>query len=1162
MLRRRVPVQRNPSICTFCQNRLALRQARPQFHQRLLSTTSALRDDGSESSKQDGPATASSWGSSVIPGGSRGWGSSPTFASPNPSAEPDLLPHELAARRRLQEEQKKKEEAAVKPPDTKGPRAIFNPERQQQNRRFLKNEQAEITANRLAGRYPPPPPGKPTMPGPQSLDFVPPKLLRKNWAAPAAGLAHSKAPIPSRIKRQVGRNMDSPATPKFSARLGPRPNPYDVAKDNTIQSSEPRETPARPLVRQVAFGARKADDEASATTGEKTLDNTLYTRDAWKDELSSGKPKMDPVLEEELLTSHRHFDGLFDDAPEKPKDTSAEEPEVTSTWGSLARKEASEKSSEDFWAKMDTFTRPAQSAQPAQPVSQPASTPSGTCFEKEFDNAFYKSEKPSGIKDNAFYKSSDSWDSQSPKQGNDAWPSYNPNRQPGKGSSSTASDFTSKQSPTDATNTSGKGRRKARGKNEWDDEPAYEESQQTPQRNDYSGRGGKQRGGRGGGGGRGGSRFEDALNDEDTHAAYEEQLARQREKAERKARKEAERTGPIPIVLPDLISISNLASALKVEKELFLEQLAELGFEGVHLDSIMAGDTAGLVAQEYGYEPTIVSETEDLKARPPPADPSVLPPRPPVVTIMGHVDHGKTTLLDYLRKASVALQEHGGITQHIGAFSVNLTDGKNITFLDTPGHAAFLTMRQRGANVTDIVVLVVAADDSVKPQTIEAIKHARAAKVPIIVAINKIDKEGARIDHCKADLATNGVEIEDYGGDVQVVCVSGKTGQGMDDLEENILALAEMLDMRAETDGPAEGWILESSLKPIGRAATILVKRGTLRPGDYIAAGTTWAKIRHLRNEAGDEITEAPPGTPVEILGWRDLPSAGDEVIQAPDENRAKIAVDYRANLRDRENDAKAHEQIVEQRRLLQEQRALEEEEESGNGNGKSRREYGTWGTTEAAPVEGGAKMVNFVVKGDVHGSVEAVCASILEIGSNEVQPRILRSAPGHIIESDVEHAAASRSTLVNFNLPIMGHIKALAEANGVPILDHTVIYHLHDDVRDVLSAQLTPEVSIKVLGEAEVLQVFPINVKARKFKNIAGCRIRNGAVAKANRFKVVRGGQTVYDGELESLKQGKKDIMDAKKGGECGIGFQDFQEFEVGDLIQAYENVETKRSL
>jgi translation initiation factor IF-2 len=560
-----------------------------------------------------------------------------------------------------------------------------------------------------------------------------------------------------------------------------------------------------------------------------------------------------------------------------------------------------------------------------------------------------------------------------------------------------------------------------------------------------------------------------------------------------------------------LISISNLASALKIEKSQFIGQLAELGFEGVSLDSIMAGETAALVAQEYGFEPTVeTGEEEDLKPRPPPEDPSILPPRPPVVTIMGHVDHGKTTLLDYLRKSSVAAGEHGGITQHIGAFSVSLSSGKLMTFLDTPGHAAFLSMRQRGANVTDIVVLVVAADDSVKPQTLEALKHARNSQVPTIVAINKIDKDGAQIDRVKADLASNGVEIEDFGGDVQVVCVSGKTGQGMEDLEENILTLAEILDMRAETDGPAEGWILESSLKPIGKVATVLVKRGTLRPGDFVAAGTTYAKVRQLRDDAGQEILEAPPGTPVEILGWRDLPTAGDEVIQGADERRVRMAAEYRQGIREREEDASAHEKISEQRRLLSEQRRAEKAAEQG----KYKRIDGSWGTQEiSSDTEDGVKMVNFVVKADVHGSVEAVCTAIMEIGSNEVQPRVLRSSSGAISESDIDHAATSKSAIVNFNLPISGAIKWQAEQAGVKILDHSVIYHLTDEVKDYLSGFLGVDISFKVVAEAEVLQIFPINIRGRHYKNIAGCRIRNGTVERNQLFRVMRNGEKLFEG-------------------------------------------------
>ncbi|KAI0466794.1 initiation factor 2 [Xylaria cf. heliscus] len=650
------------------------------------------------------------------------------------------------------------------------------------------------------------------------------------------------------------------------------------------------------------------------------------------------------------------------------------------------------------------------------------------------------------------------------------------------------------------------------------------------------------------------SRFEE----EDDEDEYDRLQEKRRQKEMRKAQREADRTEPIPIILPELISITAFANALQIKPDDFLVQLGELGFEGVTVDSLMAGETAALVAQEYGYEPTVdLGGSQDLKPRPPPEDPSSLPLRPPVVTIMGHVDHGKTTILDYLRESSVAAQEHGGITQHIGAFSIKLSSGKPITFLDTPGHAAFLTMRQRGANVTDIVVLVVAADDGVKPQTVEALKHARAAKVPIIVAINKIDKDGAHIDNVKADLAAAGIEIEDFGGDVQVVCVSGKTGQGMEDLEENILALSEILDLRSEIDGPAEGWVLESSLKSTGKVATILVKRGTLRPGDYIAAGITWAKIRQLRNEAGVDMDEAPPGTPVEVLGWKDLPAAGDQVIQSPDEDGAKSAASYREGLREREKDAAEYEIIAEMRRALQEKRAREKAANEGATN-----HTGGSGVQDIPlDEENGTKKVNFVVKADVHGSVEAVCATIQEIGNHEVQPRVLRSGAGAITEFDVEHAATSKSVLVSFGMITPGHIRRLAENQGVRILEHTIIYSLIDDVKANLSEYLTPTTSTRVLGEAEVLQIFPINLRGRVYKNIAGCRVRTGVVGKNNLYRIIRKGEVIYDGKLETLKNVKKDVMEMGKNTECGMGFEDFQDFEVGDSIHAYEEVHTARS-
>lgn len=582
--------------------------------------------------------------------------------------------------------------------------------------------------------------------------------------------------------------------------------------------------------------------------------------------------------------------------------------------------------------------------------------------------------------------------------------------------------------------------------------------------------------------------------------------ARQQRKAEKDAKRRAGEqveAQTVQIFLPEYISVSNLAGALKLRVSHFLRDLEQMGFEDITEDTIMTGDTAGLVAMEYGLEPTIdTGSKRDLRPRPVPEDPSTLPARPPVVTIMGHVDHGKTTLLDWLRKSSVAAGEHGGITQHIGAFVVNMSSGKQITFLDTPGHAAFLSMRQRGANVTDIVVLVVAADDSVMPQTIEALKHATSAKVPIIVAINKVDKEDARVEQVKADLARHGVEIEDYGGDVQVVCVSGKTGQGMEDLEENIVTLSEILDVRAETDGMAEGWVLESSIKQVGKSASVLVKRGTLRLGDYIVAGKTWAKIRVLRNEAGVEIAEAPPGTPVEVLGWRDLPEAGEQILQSPDEGKAKTAIEYRQEMAER---LESSAQLAEHEQRIREKAAADEAVAAAEANGVE------------APVEDAEPSIiiqNVIVKADVAGSVEAVCGTVQEIGNHEVQTKVLRSSVGPISEYDVDHAATSKSIIVNFNNAIAPHIRQRADENKVRIIDHSVIYHVADEVKDALSDLLPHTITHRVLGEADILQVFAINLKKRVSQNIAGCKIRNGAIKRTSTVKVLRRGKVIYDGK------------------------------------------------
>ncbi|KAF7716299.1 Translation initiation factor IF-2, mitochondrial [Penicillium ucsense] len=626
-----------------------------------------------------------------------------------------------------------------------------------------------------------------------------------------------------------------------------------------------------------------------------------------------------------------------------------------------------------------------------------------------------------------------------------------------------------------------------------------------------------------------------------------EERKRRREDRKRQ-RKVKEEVAAIPLHLPDFISVSNLADVIGVRQAEFVARMTDMGFEDVTYNHVLDAETAGLVAAEFGYEAIFDDGAEDLEAAPVPEDPSHLPPRPPVVTIMGHVDHGKTTILDWLRNSSVAATEHGGITQHIGAFSVAMPSGKTITFLDTPGHSAFLEMRKRGADVTDIVVLVVAADDSVKPQTIEAIKHASQANVPIIVAISKIDKEGRNPDRVKQDLAVHGVHVEDYGGDVQAIGVSGKTGQGMVELEEAIVALSELQDHRADTGGNVEGWVIEATTKSYGRVASALIRRGTLRPGDVIVAGETWARVKTLRNEAGLSVDEATPGMPVEIDGWRDQPVAGSEILQASTEQKAKDVVEYR---QDRAETQKMGEDMVainEARRELLEKRKQED------------------GDTEEAATpkteSSGAKAVNFVIKADVNGSSEAVLNSMAAIGNNEVYAHIVRSGVGPVTEFDIEHAASADGKIISFNMPIDPAMSRLAEQMSVTIMDHNIIYKLIDDVKDVLSEYLAPTITQRVTGEAEIGQIFEITVKGREKTSIAGCRVRNGLINKTKKVRVIRGNEPVYDGTMTSLKNVKKDVTEMRKDTECGIAFEGWTDFAVGDHIQCYEEIREKRHL
>ncbi|KAF1839756.1 initiation factor 2 [Decorospora gaudefroyi] len=650
-------------------------------------------------------------------------------------------------------------------------------------------------------------------------------------------------------------------------------------------------------------------------------------------------------------------------------------------------------------------------------------------------------------------------------------------------------------------------------------------------------------------------------NDEEDEDEYRPSISkkeRKRLKAEAKKAAHTAKNEPTPISLPEYISVANLAGALKLRVEDFVQKLEELGFEEVQNDHILNAEHAGLIAQEYNFEPMFLAQNEDGDLYPAPAlEPEVyaqLPARPPVVTIMGHVDHGKTTILDYMRSTSVAATEFGGITQHIGAFSVPLANGKKITFLDTPGHSAFETMRARGANVTDIVVLVVAADDSVMPQTVEAIKHAQSANVPLIVAINKIDKQQADPDAVKLDLGRHGIEVEDFGGDIQAVCVSGKTGQGIPDLEEAISTLSEMLDHRADPHCAVEGWVLEGTTKKSGRVATVLVRSGTLRQGTALVAGTTWARVRTLRNEAGVVIDEVGPGMAVEVDGWRDQPIAGDEVLEAQDEQHANSVADIRVEKVDRQQMARDMEAINQSRRLEAERREAEEAAAKAEKTGE-----------EAAVPEAkasGPEVVSFIVKGDVSGSVEAVIDSVSALGNAEVSTRILRHGVGAPSEFDISHAADAKAYIINFNTVVPGHVTKMAEEKGVSILNNNIIYRVVENAKDILSDKLAPKVIHKVTGEAEIAAIFEIGIGGRKKLKVAGSKVRNGLVERGSRAKVWRGETVVHDGTISSLKNVKKDVEQMRKDTECGIAFEDWQDFHVGDRVQCYEESFEKRRL
>ncbi|MGY3857375.1 MULTISPECIES: translation initiation factor IF-2 [Aeromonas] len=580
------------------------------------------------------------------------------------------------------------------------------------------------------------------------------------------------------------------------------------------------------------------------------------------------------------------------------------------------------------------------------------------------------------------------------------------------------------------------------------------------------------------------------------------------------------------VVIGETITVAELANKMAVKGVEVIKVMMKMGAMAT-INQVIDQETAQLVAEEMGHKVVLRRENELEEAVLSDRDEtSEAKPRAPVVTIMGHVDHGKTSLLDYIRKAKVAAGEAGGITQHIGAYHVETESGM-ITFLDTPGHAAFTSMRARGAQATDIVVLVVAADDGVMPQTIEAIQHAKAAGVPLVVAVNKIDKPEADPDRVKTELARYNVMSEDWGGDCQFVHVSAKSGEGIDELLEAILIQAEVLELKAVFDGMANGVVIESFLdKGRGPVATVLVQEGTLRQGDIVLCGLEYGRVRAMRDELGREIKEAGPSLPVEILGLSGVPSAGDEATVVRDEKKAREVALYRQGK-------------FREVKLARQQKAKLE-------------------NMFANMTEGEVSEVNVVIKADVQGSVEAICDALVKLSTDEVKVKIVGSGVGGITETDATLAAASSAILVGFNVRADASARKVIDAESLDLRYYSVIYDLIDEVKQAMSGMLAPEYRQEIIGLAEVRSVF----KSPKFGAVAGCMVTEGVVKRSNRIRVLRDNVVIYEGELESLRRFKDDVNEVRNGYECGIAVKNYNDVREGDQIEVYETVEIQRTL
>ncbi|AKA47521.1 TPA: translation initiation factor IF-2 [Haemophilus influenzae] len=581
------------------------------------------------------------------------------------------------------------------------------------------------------------------------------------------------------------------------------------------------------------------------------------------------------------------------------------------------------------------------------------------------------------------------------------------------------------------------------------------------------------------------------------------------------------------VVIGETITVAELANKMAVKATEIIKMMMKMG-EMVTINQVIDQETAQLVAEELGHKVILRNENELEEAVLGDRDVNAEKvTRAPVVTIMGHVDHGKTSLLDYIRKAKVAAGEAGGITQHIGAYHVEMDDGKMITFLDTPGHAAFTSMRARGAKATDIVVLVVAADDGVMPQTIEAIQHAKAAGAPLVVAVNKIDKPEANPDRVEQELLQHDVISEKFGGDVQFVPVSAKKGTGVDDLLDAILLQSEVLELTAVKDGMASGVVIESYLdKGRGPVATILVQSGTLRKGDIVLCGFEYGRARAMRDENGKEVDEAGPSIPVELLGLSGVPAAGDEATVVRDEKKAREVALYRQGK-------------FREVKLARQQKAKLENMFSNMS-------------------EGDVAELNVIVKADVQGSVEAIVQALNELSTNEVKVKVVGSGVGGITETDATLATASNAIIVGFNVRADATARRVIEAENIDLRYYSIIYELLNEIKAAMSGMLEPEFKQEIIGLAEVRDVF----RHPKFGAIAGCMVTEGVVKRNNPIRVLRDNVVIFEGELESLRRFKDDVSEVRNGMECGIGVKNYNDVKVGDQIEVFEVVEVKRSI